>query len=65
MTPRVRAILETRWIAAGKPEEDWVWPARTRSGHLEPNGIYGQHLKTLEAISRLGGHNSGHTELKQ
>ena len=32
---------------------------------MEPNSIYGQHLKTLEAISRLGGHNSGHTELKQ
>ncbi|MGA8221591.1 MAG: tyrosine-type recombinase/integrase [Candidatus Acidiferrales bacterium] len=49
MTPRVRAILETRWIAAGKPEEGWVWPARTRSGHVEPNSIYGQHLKALEA----------------
>jgi integrase len=49
MTPRVRAILETRWFAAGKPEEGWVWPARTRSGHVEPNSIYGQHLKALEA----------------
>ena len=44
MTPRVRAVLENRWIAAGKPEEGWVWPARTRSGHVEPNSIYGQHL---------------------
>jgi integrase len=120
MTPRVRAIIETRWYAATKPEEGWVWPARTRSGHVEPNSIYGQHLKAieasnvrpfvlyslrhtfltrlgasgcdswtlariaghssvaisaryvhpsedkvLEAISRLGGHNSGHTELGQ
>ncbi len=120
MTPRVRAILETRWLAAGKPEEGWVWPARARSGHVEPNSIYGQHLKALEAskvrpfvlyslrhtfltrlgesgcdswtlariaghssvaisaryvhpsedkvleaISRLGGHNSGHTELER
>jgi integrase len=120
MTPRVRAILETRWLAAGKPEEGWVWPARTRSGHVEPNSIYGQHLnalrdskvrkfvlyslrhtfltrlgesgcdswthariaghssvaisaryvhssedKVLGAISRLGGHNSGHTQFEQ
>jgi integrase len=120
MTPRVRAILQTRWITAGKPEEGWVWPARTGSGHVEPNSIYGQHLKALEAskvrpfvlyslrhtfltrlgesgcdswtlariaghssvaisaryvhpsdakvleaISRLGGHNSGHNEIEQ
>jgi integrase len=119
MTPRVRAVLERRWIAGGKPEEGWVWPARTRSGHVEPNSIYGQHLaaleaskvrpfvlyslrhtfltrlgehgcdawtlakiaghssvaisaryvhpsedRVLEAISRLGGHNSGHSELE-
>jgi len=120
MTPRVRAVLENRWIAAGKPEDGWAWPARTRSGHVEPNSIYGQHLtalqaskvcpfvlyslrhtfltrlgesgcdvwtlariaghssvaisaryvhpsedKVLEAISRLGGHSSGHSEQKQ
>jgi integrase len=118
MTPRIRTVLENRWIAAGKPEEGWVWPAGTRSGHVEPNSIYGQHLaaleasnarpfvlyslrhtfltrlgesgcdawtlariaghssiaisnryvhpsedRVLEAISRLGGHNSGHSEL--
>jgi integrase len=120
MTPRVRAILEARWTGVGKPEEGWVWPAGTRSGHVEPNSIYGQHLnalrdskvrpfvlysmrhtfltrlgesgcdpwalariaghssvaisaryvhpsddKVLEAISRLGGHNSGHSESEQ
>jgi len=48
MTPRVRAVLENRWNAAGKPEAGWVWTARTRSGHVEPNSIYGQHLKALE-----------------
>src|ERR1700720_2633610 len=36
MTPRVRAILESRWNAMAKPEEGWVWPAATRSGHVEP-----------------------------
>lgn len=47
MTPRVRAVLEARWIAAGEPEDGWAWPAGTRSGHAEPNSIYGQHLKAL------------------
>jgi len=120
MTPRVRAMLEARWNEAGRPEEGWVWPAGTRSGHVEPNSIYGQHLGALQAskvrpfvlyslrhtfltrlgesgcdawtlariaghssvavsaryvhpsedevlaaISRLGGHNSGHSEQKQ
>jgi integrase len=48
MTLRVRAVLESKWNATGKPEEGWVWPARTRSGHVEPNSIYGQHLKALQ-----------------
>jgi integrase len=48
MTPRVRTVLENRWNAAAKPEEGWVWTARTRSGHVEPNSIYGQHLKALD-----------------
>ena len=26
MTPRVRAVLESRWNAAGKPSEGWAWP---------------------------------------
>lgn len=119
MTSRVRAVLESRWNAAGKPAEGWIWTAGTRSGHVEPNSIYGQHLaaldaskvrpfvlyslrhtfltrlgesgcdawtlariaghssvaisnryvhpsedRVLEAISRLGGHNSRHSELE-
>ena len=28
MTSRVRAVLESRWHAASKPAEGWVWPAR-------------------------------------
>ena len=116
MTPRVRFVLEARWDAAGKPAEGWVWPAPTRSGHLESSSLKKQHIKALklsgvrpfvlyslrhtfltrlgesgcdawtlariaghssiristryvhpsedavlEAISRLGGHNSGHS----
>jgi hypothetical protein len=34
MTPRVRAILESRWENAGKPAEGWVWPALTQSAKI-------------------------------
>jgi integrase len=49
MTLRVRAILEKRWCASGRAEEGWVWTAGTRSGHVEPNSIYGQHLKAIQS----------------
>jgi len=47
MTPRVRHILEARWEGAGKPVEGWVWPAPTRSGHLEPSSLKKQHSKAI------------------
>jgi integrase len=47
MTPRVRTILENRWERAQKPQEGWVWPAPTSSGHLEPSSIKKQHSKAL------------------
>jgi integrase len=47
MTPRVRHILETRWKAAGKPLQGWVWPAPTRSEHVEPSSLKKQHRKAL------------------
>jgi integrase len=32
---------------AGKPEEGWVWPAPTKSGHIEPSTLKKQHAKAL------------------
>jgi len=49
MTPRVREVLAIRWKHAGRPEEGWVWPASTRSGHLEGSSIKKQHAKALRA----------------
>jgi len=49
MTPRVRAILEARWEQAGKPEEGWVWPAETKSGHVEGFTFKKQHRKALNS----------------
>jgi integrase len=51
MTPRVRAVLESRWIGAGKPEEGRVWTATTRSGHVEPSSLRKLHAKAFEAIA--------------
>jgi hypothetical protein len=47
MIPRVRTGLESRWEAAREPEEGCVWTAGTRTGHVEPNSIDGQHSKVL------------------
>src|SRR5215472_16201931 len=47
MSPRVRSLLESRWEAAGRPLEGWVWPAPTKSGHLEPSSLKKQHAKAL------------------
>ena len=51
MTPRVRAVLESRWNAAGKPEEGWVWPAPTRSGHVESSSFRKQHGNAFRIIA--------------
>lgn len=51
MTPRVRTILEDRWEKAEKPLEGWVWPAQTRSGHLESSSLMKQHARTFKMLS--------------
>jgi integrase len=47
MTPRVRYILESRWNAQGRPEDGYVWPALTNTGHIEPSSLKKQHSKAL------------------
>ncbi|HKT87508.1 MAG TPA: site-specific integrase [Candidatus Sulfotelmatobacter sp.] len=48
MTPRVRAILQKRWEKAEKPDEGWIFPAPTTSGHVEPSSIKKQHKQALK-----------------
>jgi integrase len=48
MTPRVRHVLHTRWNAQGKPAEGYVWPAPSKSGHIEPSSLKKQHAKALK-----------------
>jgi integrase len=50
MTPRVRKVLETRWNKIGRAQEGWVWPAPTRSGHVEPSSLRKQHAKTFKTL---------------
>ena len=47
MTPRVRTVLQTRWENAGKPVEGWVWPAPTRSGHIDRSTLKKQHKNAV------------------
>src|SRR5205814_380732 len=47
MTPRVRAILENRWEALGRPIEGYVWPAPSKSEHMEPSSLKKQHARAL------------------
>jgi len=47
MTPRVRNVLQTRWESIGNPVEGWVWPAPTRSGHIDRSSLKKQHRNAL------------------
>jgi integrase len=58
MTPRVRAILESLWERAGKPIEGWIWPAQTRSGHVEVSSLRKQHAKAFELVAKEAARNN-------
>jgi integrase len=48
MSPRVRRVLEERWIALGRPQEGWLWPAPTKSGHIDHSSLKKQHARALK-----------------
>src|SRR5437867_4453004 len=48
LTPRVRAVLQTRWSAAGSPSEGSVWPAPTKSGHIDHSTLKKAHARALK-----------------
>ena len=48
LSPRVRAMLERRWRAAGRPAEGWVWPSQTASGHIQSSTTIKQHRNALK-----------------
>jgi integrase len=47
MTPRVRAVLESRWESQGKPTAGWIWPAETKTGHIDHSTTRKAHRKAL------------------
>lgn len=54
MMPAVYGCLSSRWEAAKKPTEGWVFPADSKSEHLEEGSAKIQHgdaLKKLQAAS--------------
>jgi integrase len=48
MSPRVRSILEQRWDETGRPSEGWIWPAPTKTGHIDHSSLKKQHAKALK-----------------
>jgi integrase len=51
MTPRVQAILEMRCSSTAGSE--WVLPAATKSGHIEPSTIKKQHAKAIAEATAI------------
>ena len=58
MTPRVGSILKSRWEGAGKPLEGWIWPAQTRSGHVEVSSPRKHHIKAFTVIAEEAAKNN-------
>jgi len=48
MTPRVRALLFSRWESAGKPEDGYVFPSGAKLGHFNGDVSKDQHAKALD-----------------
>jgi integrase len=48
MTPRVRAVLETLWISASKPDAGYVWPSEAQDGYINDETLRRMHLKVLK-----------------
>lgn len=51
LTPRLRGIVEARWKAADCPGDGWIWPAPTKSEHINHSTLKKQHRN---AIARSG-----------
>jgi integrase len=49
LSERFRIVLQDRWKLAGEPSEGWVWPAKTKDGHINHDSLKLQHKKALKA----------------
>jgi integrase len=48
MTPRVHVVLDGRWKKHGSPEIGWVWPAATKTGHIDHSTVRKPHRNALK-----------------
>jgi integrase len=60
MTPNVEAILEMRLVKAAGAA--WVFPAPTKSGHIEPSSLKKQHLNAVGEATHMLRKESGDPE---
>ena len=60
MTSRVQALLLLRLSKAGASR--WVFPAQTKSGHVEPSSLKKQHLKAIAEATQILRLESGSTD---
>lgn len=51
MTPRVRAVLDMRLSKVDG--SGWVFPAKTKSGHIEPSSLKKQHVRAIAEGTRI------------
>ena len=51
LVPAVYGALEARQNAQGSPTMGWVFPAETKSGHLEGGSAKNQHAAALKAVN--------------
>ena len=47
MTPRVHGLLTERHSAAGNPSDGWIFPSRSRDGHVNGDCAKEQHRRAL------------------
>ena len=48
MTPRVRCLVEARWLSANKPTVGWVFLAPTKSGHITHSSLKKAHANAVK-----------------
>jgi integrase len=51
LVPAVYDALKSRQEAQGTPTEGWIFPAETKSGHLEGGSAKNQHAAALKAVN--------------
>jgi integrase len=51
LVPAVFSLLKVRQKAQGSRAEGWVFPANTKSGHLEDGSAKNQHAAALKAVN--------------